>query len=160
MTAARDVGSALAPRALGAAAPDFALRNQHGETVTRDSLLGSPTLLVFYPYAFSRVCGSELHALSDSIADFAPADVVAISVDPLFALRAYYEMVGMAFPLLSDFWPHGEVSQAFGIFDAERGVACRSTFLLDSDGVIRWSVHNPDHLARRPADYLAAIRAL
>jgi mycoredoxin-dependent peroxiredoxin len=68
--------------------------------------------------------------------------LLAVSCDPMFSLRAFAEQGGLDFPLLSDFWPHGEVAKAYGVFDADRGCAKRSTFIVDRDGLLRWSVHN------------------
>ena len=130
---------------IGDPAPDFELRDQHGQTVTLASYRGRRTVVVmFYPFAFSRVCSGELGAVRDDLSRFVSDDVqlLAVSCDPMFALRAFAERDGLTFPLLSDFWPHGEVATAYGVFDAERGCAARSTFIVDRRGVLRWSVHN------------------
>ncbi len=74
--------------------------------------------------------------------------VLAVSCDPVHSLRAFAEQDGLSFPLLSDFWPHGDVARAYGVFNEKRGCPDRSTFIVDRDGVLRWSVHNAD--ARRP----------
>jgi peroxiredoxin len=104
---------------------------------------------MFYPYAFSRVCTGELTAVRDLPA-FGSAEVqlLAVSCDPMFTLRAFAERESLTFPLLSDFWPHGEVAKAYGVFDEERGCAQRSTFIVDRSGVVRWSVHKPMPEAR------------
>jgi peroxiredoxin len=65
-----------------------------------------------------------------------------VSCDPMFALRAFAEHDGLTFPLLSDFWPHGEVATAYGVFNEDRGCADRSTFIVDRRGVLQWLVHN------------------
>ena len=130
---------------IGTPAPDFELRDQHGQTVGLSSYRGRRTVVVmFYPFAFSRVCSGELGAVRDDLSRFVSDDVqlVAVSCDPMFSLRAFAERDGLTFPLLSDFWPHGEVAAAYGVFDAERGCAERSTFIVDRQGVLRWSVHN------------------
>jgi peroxiredoxin len=130
---------------IGDPAPDFELRDQHGQTVSLASYRGRRTVVVmFYPFAFSRVCSGELGAVRDDLSRFVSDDVqlLAVSCDPMFALRAFAERDGLTFPLLSDFWPHGEVATAYGVFDAERGCAARSTFIVDRRGVLRWSVHN------------------
>jgi mycoredoxin-dependent peroxiredoxin len=134
----------------GREAPDFELRDQHGHPTRLSSFRGSQAVVVmFYPYAFSRVCTGELSAVRDHPA-FARAGVqlLAVSCDPMFALRALAERDSLSFPLLSDFWPHGEVARAYGVFDEERGCAERSTFIVDRSGWVRWVVHNPMPEAR------------
>jgi peroxiredoxin len=140
----------------GRPAPDFELRDQHGQTVSLSSFRGSKAVvLVFYPFAFSRVCTGELHDIRDGLGRF-DADrvqVLAVSCDPMFALRAFADQDGLTFPLLSDFWPHGEVSAAYGVLDSERGCSTRSTFIIDRQGTVRWSVHNAMREARDLAEY-------
>ncbi|SDT29075.1 peroxiredoxin [Microlunatus soli] len=147
------------PLSLGAAAPDFSLQDQHGQTISRADLLGAPAVLVFYPYAFSGICSSELGQLQTSMPDFTAAGtrVLAISVDTIFALRTFADQLGLGFSLLSDFWPHGAVARAFGVFDEERGCAVRGSFVLDADGVVRWSVCNEIGAARDIGEHLRAV---
>ncbi len=133
------------PLEVGRHAPDFTLRDQHGQDVTLSSFHGQKAVVVmFYPYAFSRVCTGELCAVRDSLPTFETDDVavLAVSCDPMFTLRAFADADGLTFPLLSDFWPHGEVARAYGVLDETRGCPRRSTFIVDRDGVLRWSVHN------------------
>ena len=136
---------------IGQPAPDLELRDQHGATVTLSSYRGSKAVvLMFYPFAFSGVCTGELCEVRDSQPTFESDDVqlLAVSCDPMFALRAFAERDGLTFPLLSDFWPHGEVAQRYGVFNADRGCAERATFIVDRDGVLRWSVHSAMRDAR------------
>lgn len=142
------------PVAVGAQAPDFELQDQHGTPTRLSDLRGRKVVLVFYPLAFSGVCQSELAALRDLSAD---AQVLAVSVDSVFAQRAWADREGYAFPLLSDFWPHGQVARAYGVFDEERGHARRGTFVIDGEGVIRWSVVSPIGQARDVAAYIKAL---
>jgi mycoredoxin-dependent peroxiredoxin len=130
---------------IGQPAPGFELRDQHGETVSLASYRGRTAVVVmFYPYAFSGVCTGELCSVRDNLSTFVSDDVqlLAVSCDPMHALRAFAEQDGLTFPLLSDFWPHGEVAAAYGVFNEQRGCAERSTFIVDREGVLRWSVHN------------------
>jgi len=130
----------------GATAPDFTLRDQFGQDVTLSSYRGQKAIaLVFYPAAFSGVCTGEMAAIRERLAEFMTfdSDVLAISCDPLFALRAFADADGINFPLLSDFWPHGSVSRAYGVFDEDAGQALRSSYVVDKSGVISWSVHSP-----------------
>ena len=133
------------PLEIGQPAPDFALRDQHGATVTLSSYRGEKAVVVmFYPYAFSRVCTGELCEVRDHLPTFQSDDVqlLAVSCDPMHSLRAYAEHDGLEFPLLSDFWPHGEVAAAYGVLNDKRGCANRSSFIVDKQGVLRWSVHH------------------
>jgi len=139
----------------GQEAPDFTLRDQHGSDVTLSSFRGDKAVvLMFYPYAFSRVCTGELCAIRDSLPTFESeaVQVLAISCDPMFSLRAFAEQDGLTFPLLSDFWPHGAVASAYGVLDQTKGCAARSTFIVDRDGVLRWAVHNAMPEARDLAE--------
>ncbi|HLU70837.1 MAG TPA: peroxiredoxin [Nonomuraea sp.] len=145
------------PAEVGATAPDFELQDQHGSPVRLSQFKGRRVVLVFFPLAFSGICHGELSALRSFPAD---AQLLTVSVDSLFALRAWADQEGYAFPLLSDFWPHGQVARAYGVFDEEKGVARRGTFVIDGDGVIRWSVVNPIGEPRDVADYLKALADL
>lgn len=119
-------------------------------------------VLVFFPYAFTGVCTGELAALEKLLPEFSAlsAAVVAVSCDSMYSQRVYAEQEGLTFPLLSDFWPHGAVASAYGVFDASRGCALRGTFVLDRTGVVRWQVVNQLPDARDPEEYLAVLRGL
>ena len=135
----------------GRPAPDFTLRDQHGQHVSLSSFRGRKAVVVmFYPYAFSSVCTGELSAVRDRLPTFESdtVQVLAVSCDPMFALRAFAEQDGLTFPLLSDFWPHGATARAYGAFDEERGCSDRSTFIVDREGVLRWAVHSAMREAR------------
>lgn len=141
---------------VGQQAPDFELRDQHGQTVALSTFRGAKAVvLMFYPFAFSRVCTGELSEIRDNLDRFQSDDVqvLALSCDPMFTLRAFADQDRLTFPLLSDFWPHGAVSNSYGVFDSERGCSARSTFIVDQQGVLRWSVHNPMREARDLAEY-------
>ena len=147
----------------GTSAPTFALVNQFGQTARLADLVGEkPVALVFFPLAFSRVCQGELCELRDNIGVFRDAgvDLVGISVDSKHTLRAWAEAESYDFPLLADFWPHGEVAAAFGAFDEQKGTAERATFVIGSDGVIRASFATPRGEARSLEQYRAALAAI
>jgi len=130
---------------LGGPVPDFTLRDQFGQDVTLSSYRGrKAVVLFFYPYAFSGVCQGEMAGIRDRLAEFMTFDteVLAISCDPTYSLRAFADQEGLNFPLLSDFWPHGEVCRSFGVFDETKGCARRSSYVIDKDGQVRWAVHN------------------
>ena len=147
--------------AVGSRAPDFETQNQYGEPVRLSDYAGRrDVVLVFYPYAFSQVCTSELTALRDRPSLLDAAEFLAISCDPMFTLRAYADARELNFGLLTDFWPHGAIASSYGVFDADRGCALRGTFVIDRTGVIRWSVVNPIPEARDLDDYAAALASL
>jgi mycoredoxin-dependent peroxiredoxin len=151
------------PLGVGDAAPPIRLKNQYGETVSLEDFAGSKhVVLVFYPFAFSGICTGELREIRDGLEDFEGDDiqVLAVSCDSMYCLRAWADAEGHFFPLLSDFWPHGEVAKAYGVFSEEQGFAIRGTFLVDRDGVIRWTlVHGPGQ-ARSFDGYRAALAEL
>jgi peroxiredoxin len=136
---------------IGGPAPDFTLRDQFGQDVTLSSFAGhKAVLLVFYPYAFSNVCTGEMSQIRARLDEFMTfdAEVLAISCDPTHALRAFADHDGLNFPLLSDFWPHGEVTQRYGVFDETKGRPRRSSYVVDKRGLVRWAVHNPTSVGR------------
>jgi peroxiredoxin len=148
---------------VGQEAPDFELSDQHGEPVRLSSFRGAKNVvLVFYPLAFSGVCTGELCAIRDEFPESNRDDVevLTVSVDSAFSHRAWSDREGFRFRLLSDFWPHGAVAQLYGVFDEERGVATRGTFIIDKSGVVRWKVVNPIPQARDLAEYSKALAAL
>lgn len=147
---------------IGAPAPDFTLRNQHGEDVSLSGLRGRPVAIVFYPFAFSGICTGELCEIRDHLDAFAGGDVevLAISCDHMFSQRAFADAEGYGFSLLSDFWPHGEVSRAYGIFDEDAGAPERGTYLVDAEGVLRWKVEHPIGQARDFEAYRTALAQL
>jgi peroxiredoxin len=130
---------------VGSQAPDFTLNDYNKQQVTLSSFRGEkPVLLVFYPFAFSGVCQGELCQLRDEFADYEGegVQVLGVSVDTPFSLKAWAEQQGYQFPLLSDFWPHGEVAKAYGVFNDSAGLANRGTFLIDKDGIVRFAEVN------------------
>ena len=148
---------------IGDEAPDFELPDQHGTPRKLSSFRGKKNVvLVFYPLAFSGVCTGELCAMRDEFPEVSRDDVelLTVSVDSTFAHRAWSDAEQFQFGLLSDFWPHGGVAKAYGIFNDERGVATRGTFVIDKEGVVRWKVVNPIPQARDIADYQKALAAL
>jgi mycoredoxin-dependent peroxiredoxin len=143
---------------VGDVAPDFVLPDQHGQRVRLSELRGRPVVLVFYPFAFTGVCTGELRELRDGMAP--SGQLIVVSCDTMFAQRVFAEQEGFEFPMLSDFWPHGETARAYGVFDAERGCARRGTFVIDADGKIAWSVLNTIAEARDVRDYQRVVDEL
>ncbi|HEY0168917.1 MAG TPA: peroxiredoxin [Jatrophihabitans sp.] len=153
----------LSPLPVGAEAPDFTLRDQNNEVVTLSSFRGSKAvLLVFYPWAFTSICTGELGTIRDNIDDFAndAVQVLTLSIDSSFVHKIFSQRDELNFPLLADFWPHGEVAQAYGVFNTDSGVANRGTFLIDRDGVIRFSEAKEIGVGRDPQRWLDEIAAL
>ncbi|MGW4163954.1 peroxiredoxin [Streptomyces sp. NPDC004788] len=148
---------------IGAEAPDFELKDNHGRTVRLSAFRGERNVvLFFYPFAFTGVCTGELRELRDHLDAFVNDDtqLLAVSNDSIHTLRVYGDQEQLEFPLLSDFWPHGATSRAYGVFDEDKGCAVRGTFVIDKAGTVRWSVVNALPDARDLDDYLKALAAL
>jgi len=151
------------PVEVGQEAPDFTLPSGSGEKVTLSDFRGSKNVvLMFYPFAFTGTCTGELCAIRDRYADFVNDDSVVLSVscDSPHTLRVFSEQENLSHPMLSDFWPHGAVSQAYGAFLEEKGFATRASFVIDKDGIVRWSVINGPGEARSADDYSEALAQL
>jgi peroxiredoxin len=151
------------PLEVGTEAPDFTLKDHNNEKVTLSSFRGKQNvLIVFYPFAFSGICQGELCQLRDDFAEFDREDVqvLAVSVDPSFSLKAWAQQQEYKFPLLSDFWPHGAVAQAYGVFNDKAGMANRGTFLVDTAGIIRYAEMNQPGEARDQLAWKNALAAL
>jgi peroxiredoxin len=149
--------------AVGAVAPDFTLPDYNKEQVSLSDFRGTKNvLLVFYPFAFSGICQGELCQVRDDLGEFQNDDVqvLGVSVDSPFALKAWSEQQGYSFPLLSDFWPHGEVAQAYGVFNETAGMANRGTFLIDKEGKVRFAEANQPGEARDQQVWKKALAEL
>ena len=148
---------------IGSPAPDFSLYDQDRNEVTLESLKGRKSLVVFIPFPFTGTCEGELCAIRDGLAELndLDANVVAITTNPLFSNKAWSDQNGFGFPVLADFWPHGEVTDAYGAFDPAVGAAHRQTFVLDAEGVVRSVVATESRkYAREFDEYVAALQAI
>jgi mycoredoxin-dependent peroxiredoxin len=148
---------------VGAQAPDFTLNDYNKQPVTLSSFRGERNvLLVFYPFAFSGICTGELCQVRDELAAYEDENVqvIGVSVDTPFSLKAWAAQEGYQFPLLSDFWPHGQVAQAYGVFNEDAGLATRGTFLIDTEGVIRYAEVNAPGEPRDQEAWKKAVAAL
>ena len=135
----------VTPLAVGEVAPDFTLRDQNGAEVSLSEITAEKNaVIVFYPFAFSGICTGELDEIRDHLERFVSDDlqVVCISCDPMFSLRAWADLQGYFFPLLSDHWPHGVVTRAYGVLNERTGAPIRGTFLVGRDGRVRWTLVN------------------
>ncbi len=147
---------------VGDVAPEFSLPDQDKQVVSLAELRGAPVLVVFYPFAFSGRCTGELCQLRDELSTYTDAgvQVVAISTDPTFSLKAFRGKEQLPFPLLSDFWPHGATAQAYGVFNDKAGMAVRGTFLVGADGAIAFAEVNAPGDAREQSGWKDAVAAI
>jgi len=148
---------------VGEKAPGFELKDNHGRTVKLSDFHGSKNVvLLCYPFAFTGVCTGELCELRDNLPQFSDRDtqLLAVSNDSIHTLRVFAEQEGLEYPLLSDFWPHGNTSRAYGVFDEDKGCAVRGTFIIDKEGVVRWTVVNGLPDARDLNEYVKALDTL
>ena len=149
---------------IGQQAPGFSLKDQSGEVVSLTDFRGEKAVaLVFYPFTFTGVCEGELCALRDDYREFETAgvQVLACSCDTRFAQAQWAEKQGYQFPVLSDFWPHGDTAKAYGVFNDALGCANRATFLINTDGVVVDTFATPDlGTAREKSRYTEALEKL
>jgi len=146
---------------VGSKAPEFTLKDFNNEKVSLSSVYADkPVLLVFYPFAFSGICTGELCQLRDDFSSFEGVRVLGVSVDTPYSLKVWAEQEGYQFPLLSDFWPHGAVAQEYGVFNEKAGMANRGTFLIDTEGVVRFAEVNQPGEARDQEAWKKAIASL
>ena len=144
---------------VGDHAPDFKLSNQFGEEVSLSGLRGKPVVIVFYPLSFSGICTGELCELRDNISMFEASGVelLTVSVDSKYVQAKFAEHEGYTFNVLADFWPHGAVASAYGVFLEDKGIATRATFVIDSDGVVAAKMVNGPGDARSLSEYRKAL---
>lgn len=149
---------------IGQQAPEFELKSPSGDVVRLSDYRGkSAVALVFYPFTFTGVCHGELCGLRDDASQFESSgvQVLAVSCDSPFVQARWAEEENYGFPVLSDFWPHGEVSKAYGVFNEVVGCANRGTFIIDADGVVVDLFISPDlGTARDLTRYKEAIAKL
>jgi peroxiredoxin (alkyl hydroperoxide reductase subunit C) len=148
---------------VGSTAPDFALRDQNQQLVTLSDYRGAKNvLLVFFPLAFTGICQGELDQLRDRLPDFENEEslALAVSVGPPPTHKVWAAGSGFLFPVLSDFWPHGAVSQAYGVFNDDAGFSNRGTFVVDRSGVIRFAEMKEPGEARDQQLWIDALTAL
>jgi peroxiredoxin len=138
----------------GTPAPNFQLRAHDRSTFSKSDLEGRKSLLVFIPLPFTRTCEAEMCAIRDHRAQLndLDANVVAITCDTVAVNGRWADENGFEFPVLSDFWPHGEVCRAYGTFNETLGVADRSTFVIAAEGIVRSNVTTADSRTVREFD--------
>ena len=145
---------------VGEAAPDFVLRDQMRSKRGLSDLARSKAMVVFMPFAFTNTCLGEMCTLRDNLQQLSARGIrfFVITCDTIHSNRRWAEDQGFEFPILSDFWPHGEVSQAYGCFNPAIGVPMRSTYILDKTGVVTEIVATERlDVPREFADYEQAL---
>ncbi|MDG4772209.1 peroxiredoxin [Solwaraspora sp. WMMD792] len=151
------------PVEVGTPAPEFTLKNQNNQEVRLADFRGrQAVLLIFYPLAFTGTCQGELQEVRDNIDAYVNDDVqtLTVSVDSVYTHKIWAEQEGFQFPLLADFWPHGAVAQAYGVFNDAAGIANRGTFVIDKAGVVRFAEMNGPGQARDQAVWRKALADL
>jgi peroxiredoxin len=135
----------LAP---GTTAPEFELKSAPDKVLRLSELRGKPVVLAFYPADWSPVCGDQMALYNEIHEEFEElgAQIVGISVDGAWCHAAFAKDRKLRFPLLSDFEPKGAISRAYGAYNSREGVSTRALFVLDADGVIRWSYLSPPNV--------------
>jgi peroxiredoxin len=147
----------------GGPAPDFTLRDQFGADITLSDFHGKKAVAIFFfPFAFSGVCTGEMSGLRDRLDEFVTFDteILAISCDPMYAMRQFADTDRLNFPVLSDFWPHGEVTKAYDVFNDRTGAPLRSSYIIDKSGMLRWAVHNANADGRDLDEHLQQLHAV
>ncbi len=148
---------------VGAPAPDFELVDQNRNRVSLADFKGHKTMVVFIPNPFTGVCEGEVCEIRDNIAALGSSDakVVVITTHGMFTNKTWADQLGVDFPILADYWPHGAVATAYGCFNEKLGIAERSTYVLDADGIVSEIIAS-DSLGtpREFASYTDALAAL
>jgi peroxiredoxin (alkyl hydroperoxide reductase subunit C) len=146
----------------GREAPDFTLKDQNGQPVTLSALRGKNVLLVFFPLAFTGICQGELDEIKANPSRYVNdhTETLAISVGPPPTHKVWATQSSFTFPVLSDFWPHGAVAQAYGVFNDDTGFPNRGTFVVDRAGVIRFAEMKGPGEVRNQALWVDALAAL
>jgi peroxiredoxin len=129
----------------GTQAPDFSLPSTPDQRVSLTEFRGRPVVLAFYPEDWSPVCSDQLALYQELLPEFGrfDAELIGISVDGIWCHLAFAKDRNLHFPLLADFEPKGEVSRAYGVYRSPDGTSERALYVLDRDGVVRWSYVSP-----------------
>lgn len=158
----RTTSTSTVPLPVGIPAPDFTLKSAPDSQLTLSQLRGQPVVVAFYPADFSPVCGDQMALYNQILPEFERfnARLLGISVDGVWCHKAFAESRNLHFPLLSDFEPKGAVSLAYGAYAPESGTSDRALFVLDADGIIRWSYLSPRGVNPGADGILTALEAL
>jgi peroxiredoxin len=129
----------------GTPAPDFTLPSTPDQKVSLSEFRGRPVVLVFYPADWSPVCSDQLALYNELLTEFSQfnAELLGISVDGIWCHLAFYKERKLRIPLLADFEPKGAVARRYGVCDESTGESERALFVIDAEGIIRWSYVSP-----------------
>lgn len=146
----------------GSPAPDFTLHSTPGQAVSLSEFRGQPVVLAFYPADWSPVCGDQMALYNEILPEFRRfnAELLGVSVDGVWCHLAFKDDRRLHFPLLSDFEPKGAVAKAYGVYREQDGVTERALFVIDAEGVIRWSHVSPIEINPGAEGILAALEEL
>jgi peroxiredoxin len=146
----------------GTMAPDFTLATASGELISLGSLRGRPVILAFYPADWSPVCGDQMALYNEVLPEFQRfgAELIGVSVDSMWCHRAFAENRHLRFPLLADFEPKGALARLYGAYRADDGTSERALFVIDAQGMIRWSYCSPIEINPGADGILEALEAL
>jgi len=152
-------GAALAA---GTPAPEFSLHSTPDQTVRLSELRGQQLVLVFYPADWSPVCGDQIALYNEMLSEFQDlgAQLLGISVDGVWCHAAFSQNRKLRFPLLADFEPKGAVARLYGVYRDGDGTSERALFVIDADGVIRWSYISPVGVNPGAEGILSALEEL
>ncbi len=148
--------------AAGTAAPDFTLHSTPDQSVSLSDFRGQPVILAFYPADWSPVCGDQMSLYNEVLPEFSRfgAEMIGISVDGIWCHLAFAKERKLRFPLLADFEPKGGVARIYGAYRPQEGTSERALFVIDADGIIRWSYVSPVGVNPGADGILAALEAL
>ena len=160
-----DTPHALPPSealAAGKPAPDFRLPSTPDKFATLSEFRGHPVILAFYPADWSPVCSDQMALYNEVLPEFErfQASLLGISVDGVWSHQAFAKNRKLHFPLLADFEPKGAVARAYNVYRAHEGMSERSLFVIDSEGIIRWSYVSPIGINPGANGILTALESL
>src|SRR5215469_18645797 len=146
----------------GTVAPEFSLRSTPDQAVKLSEFRGRAVVLAFYPADWSPVCGDQMSLYNELLPEFRDlgAEILGISVDGTWCHAAFCRERKIHFPLLADFEPKGEVASRYGVYRPNEGVCERALFVIDAEGVIRWSFVSPVGVNPGAGGVLAALEKL
>jgi len=146
----------------GTQAPEFQLPVTPDQKISLSELRGKPVILAFYPADWSPVCGDQMALYNEILSEFQQhgAELLGISVDGAWCHAAFAENRKLHFPLLADFEPKGAVARAYGAYREGDGMSERALFVIDKDGIIRWSYCSPIGVNPGADGILEALEAL
>lgn len=153
----------------GTVAPDFALQStagtaagDAGEVIKLSDLKAKNVVLAFYPADWSAVCGDQLTLYNELLPTFEKlnAELIGVSVDSAFCHQAFRENRNLKMPLLADFQPKGDIAKKYGVYREEDGFTERALFVIDGNGVIRWSYLSPIGVNPGANHIIAALKEI